>query len=131
MEQTKEQNVETGLMMDSTNDFSETDAVYSDRMSAGASMPLRGDAPDAYVVRPPGIDLLSSQFTMSAILLVVFLILAFNAYYLRKKQKANGDIAQSIIWVNAAVAIFVILLSAYLYYAFRLEVNWHQTMIAT
>jgi hypothetical protein len=129
MEQANEQNMETGLMAIMAAPVDDASVEYSGKMSAGASMPLRADISDAY--GRSGIDPFSSKFTMSAILLVVFLLLAFNTYYLRKKQKANGDIGKSIIWVNAAVAIFVILLSAYLYYAFRLEVNWQQTMMTT
>lgn len=61
-------------------------------------------------------------------------ILAFNAFYLKKKQKDTVDINRSIIWVNAIVAVLVVLVAVMLYLTFRPvvgSVEWNNMMMTT
>lgn len=61
-------------------------------------------------------------------------ILAFNAFYLKKKQGNTVDINRSIIWVNAIVAVLVVLVAVMLYLTFRPSVGsveWNNMMMTT
>jgi hypothetical protein len=95
----------------------------------GLSMPV-----ETNYVRPWYENISHSQFVMPVALFALFLLLAFNAYYLRMKQKSDSNIKGSVIWTNVLFALLTILLAAFLYLTYRPEVGspeWNHMMVAT
>lgn len=104
-------------------------AVPAGDRAMGLSMPV-----NANYVRPWYENISHSQFVMPVVLFVVFLLLSFNAYYLRTKQKADANIKGSVIWTNALFALLSIGLAVLVYVTYRPEVgspDWNHMMMST
>ncbi|MFZ1626697.1 MAG: hypothetical protein WAT81_02720 [Candidatus Moraniibacteriota bacterium] len=79
-------------------------------------------------------DLFGSKIGLVIVFGAIACILAFNAFYLKKKQGDTANINRSIIWVNAIVAVLVVLVAVMLYLTFRPavgSVEWNNMMIST
>ena len=104
-------------------------AVPAGDSAMGLSMPV-----NANYVRPWYENITHSQYVLPVALFVVFLVLAFNAYYLRMKQKTDANIKGSVIWTNALFALLTIGLAILIYATYRPEVgsaDWNNMMMST
>lgn len=73
------------------------------------------------------VDTLTSPAMLSSLLFLLFAVLVYNVYYLRRERKKGGDIKRSILWINILVAVLVCFLS----FMLRIEANWAHTMMTT
>ncbi len=104
-------------------------AVPTGDSAMGLSMPV-----DTNYARPWYENISHSQFVMPIVLFVIFLLLSFNAYYLRMKQKSDPNIKGNIIWTNAIFALLSIGLAVLIYATYRPEVgspDWNHMMMTT
>jgi hypothetical protein len=97
----------------------------------GASL-MDSSMPYNYARSQSPISMLTEKGTLWFVMLILFAVLAYNFYYLYKKKKSGGDVAKSIIWVNAVSALGAVALAGALYYANMIEVTrWSNMMMTT